>query len=349
MGRKVLKLAVALATMALPLVALPVVASAAAGPAATALSAGQPGPSDVVTWVNNLRTSVNAAPLTTNAGLTSVAQTWANNMAATQSLTHNPKLSTQAPSGWTKMGENVGTGYSLSAVYNALVASPDHYANMVDKAYNRTGVGVATDARGQVWLAEDFGDYPPPVPSTFVFPTNGDRIFSSAQAFSWLMTPGAGNYDLTVGSSQGAYDLLNTGLLPNNQLSYTVAALPGGHTLWARIYTYAQGIWTWSDASFSVVGASTATFTRPTMGATNVSISQALTWSPVSNAAYYLMTIGTSLGAYDLVNSGVLSSTQTSYRVTAALPMGTTLWARIYSFIGGSWSHYQDVSFTAAP
>ena len=29
--------------------------------------------------------------------------------------------------------------------------------------------------------------------------------------------------------------------------------------------------------------------------------------------------------------------------------MGTTLWARIYSFISGTWSHYNDVSFTAAP
>lgn len=348
MGRKVLKLAVAMATMALPFVALPVVAGAAAQ-APAAASIGQPGPSDVVTWVNNLRASVNAAPLMATAALTTVAQAWANNMAATESLTHNPNLSTQAPSGWTKMGENIGTGYSLAAVYNALVASPDHHANMVDKAYNRTGVGVATDARGQVWLAEDFGDYPPPMPSTFVFPTNGDRIFSSAQQFSWSMTPLAGYYDLTVGSSQGAYDLLNTGLLPSSQLSYTVGALPGGQALWARIYTYAQGIWTWSDASFSVVGASTATFTRPISGATNVSTSQPFTWSPFSNATYYLMTVGSSLGAYDLVNSGVLASTQTSYTVTAALPMGTTLWARIYSFIGGTWSHYNDVSFTAAP
>jgi Cysteine-rich secretory protein family len=251
---RVLKVVVALFTVALPVVGVATSAGAAGTPTRPAgASATTPGPNDFLGWVNTLRAHANDAPLTANAGLTSVAQSWANHMASTEVLAHNPNLSTQAPSGWTKMGENIGNGYSLAAVYNALVASPDHYANMVDKTYNRTGVGVATDSRGQVWVAEDFGDYPPPMPSTLVFPTNGDRIFSSSQAFSWSMTPGATNYDLMVGTTQGGYDILNTGLLPNSQLSYTVPALPANQTLWARIYTYAQGIWTWNDAYFTVV------------------------------------------------------------------------------------------------
>jgi hypothetical protein len=304
-----------------------------------------PGPTDFLGWVNNLRATVNDAPLVSDATLTSVAQQWANHMAGTESLTHNPSLSTQAPSGWTKMGENIGEGFSLSAVYNALVGSPTHYANMVDQTYNRTGVGVATDANGQVWVAEDFGDYPPPTPATMVFPANGDRIFASAQAFSWAMSPGANYYLLTVGFTQGSYELLNSGVLLNTQLSYPVPAMPGG-PLWVRIYTYTQGAWIWTDASISVVGPTTATFTQPTAGAANVSTAQPFTWSPIPGATYYVMTVGTTVGAYDLFLSQLMPASQTSDAVPA-LPTGRTLWARIYSYMGGAWRS-SDISFTAA-
>ncbi|MDQ1426815.1 MAG: hypothetical protein QOK39_291 [Acidimicrobiaceae bacterium] len=299
---------------------------------------------DVVAMVNGLRTNV--PPLAVDPGLTAVAQQWAAHMATTGSLVHNPSLSTQAPTGWTKMGENIGSGYSLTAVFNALEASPDHYANMVDPAYNRTGVGVATDSNGQVWLAEDFGAYPPPSPADMTFPTNGTLIFPSAQSFTWGHAPDGVYYCITVGTTKGGVDLVNSGLLQGSQLSYPVPALPGGQ-LWARIYTYVPGLWMYTDVSFSVTGAATATLTRPTNGATNVDTTQPFTWSPVGGASYYGLTVGTTKGGTDLVSTGPLASPQTSYQVPA-LPGGKVLWARMYSFIAGSWNHYVDISFTAA-
>lgn len=304
-------------------------------------------PSTFLASVNGLRASVGAPALVVNSGLASVAQQWADNMASTGVLAHNPDLSTEVPTGWTAIGENIGDGYSLTAVYNALVASPPHYANMVDTAFNDTGIGVTTDGRGQVWVVEDFADYPPPPPATMVFPTTGTVIFPSTQTFSWSEAPGAAYYCLTVGTTQGGVNLVNSGLLAAGQLSYSVPALPGGETLWARIYTYTGGTWIWSDASFSVTGASTATFTQPTNGATGVSPTQALTWSPVASAQYYGITVGTTQGGYNLVNSGPLPSTQASYQ-PPALPTGQTLWARVYSYIASSWDHYSDVRFTTA-
>lgn len=241
MRPRVLKIMLAIA-IALPMVLLVVPADPA-----QAL-----GPGDLVMLVNNIRTGVHVAPLATDPTLTAVAQAWANNMAATGVLAHNPNLATQAPSGWTKIGENIGDGFSVTAVFNALVNSIPHYDNMVDPSFNRTGVGVATSASGQVWITEDFGTYPPPPLPVIVFPTTGTVIFPSAQPFSWQQVTGASIYCLTVGTTEGGLDLFYSGTLSATQLSVTVPALPAGQILWVRVYSFIGGTWTWADATFSV-------------------------------------------------------------------------------------------------
>ncbi len=240
MRSRVLRILVSIGAVALPLAAL-------APPAAAATPAAQ-----FVTMVNNLRSQNRVAPLATDPAMTSVAEAWANNMANTQSLSHNPNEATQIPSGWTKMGENIGEGHSLAAVYASLVASQPHYANMVDPAFNHTGVGVAIDSNGQVWVAEDLADYPPPQTPVIVFPTTGTVIFPSSQTFSWQAVPGATIYCLTVGTTMGALDLFNSGNLLNGQLSVMVPTLPVNNSLWIRVYSFVAGTWSWSDANFAV-------------------------------------------------------------------------------------------------
>src|SRR5204863_5678398 len=70
------------------------------------------------------------------------------------------------------------------------------------------------------------------------------------------------------------------------------------------------------------------------------------TWTSVSGAQAYYLYVGTSVGARDLVNTG--ESQQTSYRVPATLPAGTTLYARLWTKIAGTW-RYVDTTFSAAP
>jgi len=335
MGNKALMFITALAVFTMPFVSF-------------AGTAHADTPGDVLTWVNGLRGAAGMAPLAANTALAGVAQEWAGHMAATGVLGANPNLSSQAPTGWTQIGENIGDGYNLAAIENILATASASRTNILSPAFDQTGVGVATDSKGQVWFVEDFGAYPPPTPATFVFPTGGSLIFPMAQSFSWNQAPGAVYYCVTVGSTQGGTDLVNSGMLPASQLSYLVPALPGGKPLWARLYTFSQGTWIFTDASFSVTGARTATFITPAQGATKVDTTHPFTWSPVASAGYYGVSVGTTEGGYNLVNSGPLPSTQTSYPVPA-LPTGKTLWARIYSYIGGSWSYYSDVSFTAAP
>ncbi len=185
------------------------------------------------------------------------------------------------------------------------------------------------------------------VKALFTYPTAGQQNVDTSKAFTWSTVPAAQAYYLYVGTTFGGYDLVNSGVLPASQSSFVVPALPTGQTLYARIWTEQNGVWgNAQDITFTAAQGK-ALFTYPTAGQQNVDTSKAFTWSTVPAAqAYYLM-VGTSAGGYDLVNSGVLPVSQSSY-VVPALPTGQTLYARIFTEINGSWGSWQDITFTAA-
>jgi cysteine-rich secretory family protein len=107
-----------------------------------------------VSLINQLRSSVGAGQLSVDSRLTSIARSWSSNMVTT-GLHHNPDLASEAPSGWTMLGENVGYGQSVSQLETAFQNSAHHYANMVEPAFTTIGVGVVV-ANGTLWVTEDF-------------------------------------------------------------------------------------------------------------------------------------------------------------------------------------------------
>jgi endoglucanase len=183
----------------------------------------------------------------------------------------------------------------------------------------------------------------------FTNPTNGRVGVDTTKPFAWTTVPGAQGYYLTVGTTLGGYDLLNSGVLPASQVSYEVPLLPTGETLYARIYAELGGSFTnYQDIAFTAAGGGEAVFTNPTTGQVAVDTTKPFTWSTVAAAQGYYLMIGTSLGADDLLNSGGLAATQSSYE-TPLLPTGKTLYARIYTELAGAYTRYEDVTFTAAP
>ena len=98
-------------------------------------------------------------------------------------------------------------------------------------------------------------------------------------------------------------------------------------------------------AAPAIASASTATFTFPLNGATNVKTNTPFSWTAVPGATYYYLYVGTAQGSDNLVNSYALNTT--SYQAPE-LPSGQTLWARIYTDVGSTRT-YQDISFTVAP
>ena len=77
----------------------------------------------------------------------------------------------------------------------------------------------------------------------------------------------------------------------------------------------------------------------------NADLTQPIQWTSVANVQAYYLYVGTTLGAKDLVNTGEML--QTSY-LAAPLPVGQTVYARMWTEVGGLW-RYTDSSFSAAP
>jgi hypothetical protein len=133
-----------------------VIAIATALIPATPASASTAG--DFLSDINSLRASKGLSALTLNGSLSGFAQGWTEQMAAAGKISHNPSLG-KAPGSWTTVGENVGVGGSEKAIFNALVASSGHYANMVNPKYNTIGIGVKVGGDGRIYTTHNFAAY----------------------------------------------------------------------------------------------------------------------------------------------------------------------------------------------
>jgi uncharacterized protein YkwD len=56
---------------------------------------------------------------------------------------------------WSSVGENVGYGGSVGGIFDALVASSGHRANILGD-FTHVGVGAYRDAGGTLWTAHVF-------------------------------------------------------------------------------------------------------------------------------------------------------------------------------------------------
>jgi hypothetical protein len=199
-----------------------------------------------------------------------------------------------------------------------------------------------TDLNGN-WVYQADISFTVSLDSVLVSPSNGQQNVSPSTTFQWTSSPGAAAYYLYVGTTQGAKDVVNTGAIQGT--SYTVTTpLPVGAVLWARIYTEVATGWAYAaDISFTV--SPDASLLYPVNGQQNVDTSIQFTWAPGFNVQAYYLYVGTTPGAKDLVNTGEIQAT--SWTVPP-LPVGQTLYARIWTKANGVWTYPNDVLFTAA-
>jgi hypothetical protein len=149
--------------------------------------------------------------------------------------------------------------------------------------------------------------------------------------FQWTSVPSAQAYYLYVGTTPGANDVVNTGEI--QATSYTVTSLPYGQTLYATMLTKIAGIW-WRIPSTFTTAPQVAALTSVGNGTVNVPVSGTLQWSSAPNAQAYRLTLGSTAGAADVLDTGSIAGT--SYAVSG-LPFGQLLYATVYTEIGGIW------------
>lgn len=176
-ARTIALVAAAIAVLAFSLIAA---APANAGRASTAVAMQDPAAAanDFVARINELRASRGLGALSVDGELTAQANQWAATMANAGRIFHASDLSVGITANWSKLGENVGVGGDTSSLFQAFVNSPTHYANLVDPAYSRVGVGVV-HAGGRMYTAHRFmgvapaAAAPPPTapPTTAAPPT----------------------------------------------------------------------------------------------------------------------------------------------------------------------------------
>jgi uncharacterized protein YkwD len=127
--------------------------AAAIAPAAHADSGSEE--AQFLALTNQLRSSLGIQTLAPNAQLTSMARNWSAHMASQGTISHNPSLTSQAPSNWQQLGENVGMGGAVGAIQTAFIQSQHHYENLANGAYNFVGIGVV-DSNGTIFVTVDF-------------------------------------------------------------------------------------------------------------------------------------------------------------------------------------------------
>ena len=137
------------------LLILAMLAATVVFPMAAAIADGPSDETAFVLGINVLRAGKGLPRLTVNSNLTSKARAWAQTMADKDAIWHSV-LSDGITANWQKLGENVGRGGSVAGLELAFIASPLHYANLIDRDFDSIGLGVVRSASGVIFVAEEF-------------------------------------------------------------------------------------------------------------------------------------------------------------------------------------------------
>lgn len=113
-----------------------------------------------VTKINQLRAGLGLPTLAIDTELVAASRIWAIQLRSDGELSHASDLSVGVSSDWAKLGENVGVADTnqLNELFDAFVASPGHYANLVDPTFTHVGTAVVYDSNGRMWTTHRFMD-----------------------------------------------------------------------------------------------------------------------------------------------------------------------------------------------
>jgi uncharacterized protein YkwD len=108
---------------------------------------------DFASKINGYRSSNGQPNLARDGSLDGFARESARRMGEQASLSHANIGALLPP--WSAVGENIGAGGEVGAIFSALAASSGHSSTMLD-SYTHYGVGVWVDGNGTLWTSQVF-------------------------------------------------------------------------------------------------------------------------------------------------------------------------------------------------
>lgn len=138
--------------------------TAAPVPSTSASAAATAPEAAVAVLVNAERAKAGCAALTVNAALTQAARAHSTDMATRNYFSHDTPEGvpfsdriTAAGYSWSGAAENIAMGQADAAsVMDSWMNSAGHKANILNCGYKDLGVGVAANAKGQLYWTQDF-------------------------------------------------------------------------------------------------------------------------------------------------------------------------------------------------
>lgn len=115
---------------------------------------------EILSLVNRERQSRGLAPLVRDERLQEAARRHSQRMAAAHEISHQfggePELQLRLRAvRWDASGENVAVAGDAERAHTALMHSPHHRENILDREFNSVGIGVVRTAQG-VFVTQDF-------------------------------------------------------------------------------------------------------------------------------------------------------------------------------------------------
>ncbi|MDH3261206.1 MAG: CAP domain-containing protein, partial [Acidimicrobiia bacterium] len=106
--------------------------------------------------INQERAAVGTQPLTLRDDLVQIAADHSAWMASTGTFQHRSDLSAGVTGPWTRIGENIAYGWSVSNIHRMFMESEGHCKNNLYSGFNRVGIEFATAGNGAEYVTVVF-------------------------------------------------------------------------------------------------------------------------------------------------------------------------------------------------
>ena len=289
--------------------------------------------------------------------VSNLVNAWINTAAPVLSVLTSPTPGAQLGGSSATFTWTAGTGVTSYGLWlGTAPGTYDLYNSTPITALTTTATGLPTNGTtiyarmfsliNGTWQSKDYTytAHGTPVLAVLTSPTPGTQLGGSSVTFTWTAGTGVTSYGLWLGTAPGTYDLYNS--TPITALTTTATGLPtNGTTIYARMFSLINGTWQSNDYTYTAHGTPVlAVLTSPTPGTQLGGSSATFTWTAGTGVTSYGLWLGTAPGTYDLYNSTPITALTTT--ATGLPTNGTTIYARMFSLINGTWQS-KDYTYTA--